>query len=330
MQKLMENLLEITNLKVVFDMEGQSLVAVDGVSFSIGNNEVVGLVGESGCGKSVAAMSILRLVPEPPGRIVSGKAVFEGRDLLGLNHAALRSIRGAQISMIFQDPMTALSPIIKIGPQLAETLTIHGQADKKQALEQAVLWLKKVGIPEPERIARAYPFELSGGMQQRVMIAMALILNPKLVIADEPTTALDVTVAAQIFDLLNEMRSRATSVLLITHDLGVIWEMCDRVMVMYAGKIVEQASKEELFAAPAHPYTIGLLQSMPRLADRKAKLYSIKGQVPSPLNYPPGCRFNDRCPHAFERCREEQPPLKSLGKDRKAACFIAERLLGNG
>jgi peptide/nickel transport system ATP-binding protein/oligopeptide transport system ATP-binding protein len=329
-QKFMDNLLEITNLEVVFDTDGQSLAAVDGVSFSIGTNEVVGLVGESGCGKSVTAMSILRLVPEPPGRILKGKALFKGRDLLRLDHEALRAIRGAQISMIFQDPMTALSPIIKIGRQLSETLLIHGISDKKQAWAQSVSWLKKVGIPEPERIASAYPFELSGGMQQRVMIAMALMLDPQLVIADEPTTALDVTVAAQIFDLLRAMRGRSTSVLLITHDLGVIWEMCDRVMVMYAGKIVEQAPKDELFKAPAHPYTIGLLQSMPRLADREGKLHSIKGQVPSPLNYPPGCRFHDRCPHAFERCTIEQPPLKSVGQNRKAACLIAERFLGNG
>ncbi|MBU2488927.1 MAG: ABC transporter ATP-binding protein [Proteobacteria bacterium] len=317
-------LLELTDLKVVFDTDEGVLAAVDGVGFSIQRNEVLGLVGESGCGKSVTAMSMLSLIPSPPGRIVSGRALFDGRDLISLSHQELRQIRGRRISMIFQDPMTALSPLHRIGNQLAEVWAIHSSMKNREALERAREWLGKMGIPDPGDAISAYPHELSGGMQQRVMIAMALMLDPELVIADEPTTALDVTTSAQIFELLHEMRRDRTSILLITHDLGVVWETCDRVLVMYAGKLVEEAPVRELFRQPAHPYTRELLRSIPGF-DPDRELYAIKGQVPSALNYPAGCRFHDRCPDAFGRCEQEEPPLYVLSGGRRSACFLAEK-----
>ncbi|MEW5734491.1 MAG: ABC transporter ATP-binding protein [Thermodesulfobacteriota bacterium] len=321
-------LLSISDLAVGFDTEDGYLRAVDGVSLVVYDNEVLGLVGESGCGKSVTALSILRLIPRPPGRIESGRILFDGSDILAMNSGELSRLRGASISMIFQDPMAALSPLWKIGDQMAETLSIHGEASGPSALSIAESWLGRVHIPEPSRTLSAYPHELSGGMQQRVMIAMALMLNPRLIIADEPTTALDVTVAAQIFDLLRAMRADRTSVLLITHDLGVVWEMCDRVAVMYAGKIVETARVKELFESPAHPYTQGLLASIPVLDEEKEQeldFYTIEGQVPSPLDYPPGCRFSDRCSFAFERCKKEEPPLFVFTGNRQSACFLAAR-----
>ncbi len=323
------NVLDIDNLSVEFHTDEGILSAVSNVGFHIGRNEVVGLVGESGCGKSVTAMSILSLIPSPPGRVASGTAMFEGQDLLAMESNDLRKIRGKEISMIFQEPGSCLSPLHRIGPQMAETLRIHSNISKLDALDTSKDWLKKVGIPGPDRIAKAYPFELSGGMQQRVMIAMALMTGPSLVIADEPTTALDVTISAQIFDLMRQMLVKRTSVLLITHDLGVIWEMCDRVLVMYAGKIVEEADVQNLFKNPLHPYTRGLLRSVPNLGDEQEELIAIRGQVPSPLNFPLGCRFHDRCPHAFDRCKKEAPELKAYGANQRCACYLTEKWINN-
>ncbi|MFP4477096.1 MAG: ABC transporter ATP-binding protein [Desulfatibacillaceae bacterium] len=321
------NILEIRDLAVDFTTDEGVLSAVDGVSFDVRPNEVLGLVGESGCGKSVTAMSLLRLVPDPPGKIREGTVHLDGTELLGLSPKQLRRVRGAEVSVIFQDPATALSPLHRVGDQLAEVLRIHGRAGKKEAAQQAVEWLRRVGISNPAENASAYPHEMSGGMQQRIVIAMALMMGPRLVIADEPTTALDVTISAQIFDLLRGMREERTSVLLITHDLGVIWEMCQRVLVMYAGKIVEEGLRDDLFDHPSHPYTQGLLRSVPRLTGEKDELYTIEGSVPSPLEYPRGCRFNTRCPHAFDRCFAEEPDLFVYGPHRRVACYLAERWL---
>ncbi len=320
----MKTLLDIQNLSVVFDTDEGTLTAAENISFSIGRGEVVGLVGESGCGKSVTALSLLRLIPMPPGRILSGSVLFEGHDLLRLPASELRTIRGRRISVIFQEPMAALSPLHKVGAQLIETLQLHLAIDHQAAKTISLEWLKKVGIPDPEERMRAYPYELSGGMMQRVMIAMALMLEPAIIIADEPTTALDVTIQAQILDLLLERKSRDTSLLIITHDLGVVWEMCDRVMVMYAAQIVETGPREALFKKPAHPYTQALLESVISLMSRSDRLSSIEGQVPSPLAYPLGCRFADRCKYAFERCRQEQPPLYRVGAQQQAACFLSD------
>ncbi len=319
-------LLSVRDLSVVFDTDEGALTAVDRVSFSIRRGEVVGLVGESGCGKSVTSMSIPRLVPMPPGRIVSGEIEFLGHDLLSLPIPELRELRGAEIGVIFQEPMTALSPLHRVGEQLVETILLHEKVPKREAWERSVRWLEKVGIPDPEERMLAYPFELSGGMRQRVMIAMALILEPSLVIADEPTTALDVTIQAQVLDLMREMRGADTGLLLITHDMGVIWEMCDRVMVMYASRLVEEGSVKDIFSQPLHPYTEALLKSMPSLSTGQARLPSIPGQVPSLSNLPAGCNFADRCPYVMDRCRQEDPRLLSLGQDRRCACFLREPL----
>ena len=320
----MNPLLDIQNLSVAFDTDDGTLTAAENISFSIAPGEVVGLVGESGCGKSVTALSLLRLIPMRPGRILSGKVLFEGRDLLRLPSSELRTVRGRQISVIFQEPQAALSPLHQVGAQLIETLQLHLDIDHQAAKRLSLDWLKKVGIPDPEERMRAYPHQLSGGMLQRVMIAMALILEPKLIIADEPTTALDVTIQAQILDLLLEMKSRDTSLLIITHDLGVVWEMCDRVMVMYAAKIVEEGSRHDLFKQPAHPYTQALLDSVISLTSRSLRLSSIEGQVPSPLAYPRGCRFADRCKHTFPRCRQELPPLYAVSPSHRSACFLCD------
>ncbi len=321
----MQTLLDIQKLSIVFDTDEGPLMAVDDVSFSIGTGEVVGLVGESGCGKSVTALGLLRLIPMPPGRILAGNVMFEGRNLLSLPAAELQGIRGRRISVIFQEPMSALSPLHRIGAQLTEALQLHTRMDDHTAWNTGVEWLKRVGIPDPEERMRAYPFQLSGGMLQRVMIAMALMLDPALIIADEPTTALDVTIQAQVLERLREMKSKNTSLLLITHDLGVVWEMCDRVLVMYAARIVEEGPRRELFEKPAHPYTRALLDSVLSLTTRSDRLTSIEGQVPSPLAYPTGCRFADRCPQAFDRCRREQPPLYEVAPGRRSACFLCDR-----
>jgi len=323
----MEPVLDIRHLSVTFDTDDGPLMAVDDVSLALRKGEVVGLVGESGCGKSVTAMSILRLVPMPPGRIVSGEILFEGLDLLKAPARALQGIRGRRISMIFQEPMSALSPLHRVGDQLVEAIRLHERTSLADARRVAEDWLRKVGIPDPGQRMRDYPFNLSGGMLQRVMIAMALLLRPAVIVADEPTTALDVTIQSQILDLLRETKSRDTALLLITHDLGVVWETCDRVVVMYAARIVEEGPLRQVFENPVHPYTEALLKSVISLTTRTDRLETIQGQVPSALAYPPGCRFAPRCPYAFDRCRREMPPMEEITEGRRSACFVARRLL---
>ena len=318
-------LLEIENLHTFFYTDNGVARAVDGVSFSVGVGETVGVVGESGCGKSVTALSILRLV-RPPGRIETGSVMrFEGRDLLELNEREMQHVRGNRIAMVFQEPMTALNPVFTIGDQVGEVARIHAGMSKRDAWAKAIEMLKIVGIPAPEQRAGEYPHQLSGGMRQRVVIAMALVMNPALVIADEPTTALDVTIQAQILELLAELTRRlGTSVLLITHDLGVVAENCTRVIVMYAGEVVEEATTVDLFARAHHPYTEGLLGAMPRVGGEKDRLATIPGTVPAPTNWPKGCRFRDRCPYSWERCESEHPPLYQIGGGHTSRCHLAE------
>jgi len=317
-------LLEVRDLTVEFDTGDGMIRAADGVSFRLKAGEVLGLVGESGCGKSVTAMSIPRLIPQPPGRICTGEILFAGEDLLQLPISRMRQIRGREIGVIFQEPMTALSPLQRIERQLAEVFHLHTELNAVEIHAQCLDWLEKVGISDPERSLRCYPFELSGGMRQRVMIAMALLLQPKLVIADEPTTALDVTIQAQILELLQDMRREDTGLLLITHDMGVIWEMCDQVAVMYASHIVETAPVKELFEHPLHPYTQGLLASIPSLHHGNGPLPHIPGQVPSLLHPPKGCPFADRCPKVIDQCRRIMPSLRSVNAEtHQAACWRA-------
>ncbi len=320
-----EPLLDIRNLSVRFDTDDGTFMAVDDISFRINKGESVGLVGESGCGKSVSALAITRLIPSPPGHIQSGQVIFQERDLLREKPAYLRKIRGTDISMIFQEPLSALSPLHRIGRQMVEGIRFHREMSRKDAWAYGLSWLKKVGIPDAEERMYAYPFQLSGGMQQRIMIAMALMLSPSLIVADEPTTALDVTTQAQIFSLIKEMKQNETSLLLITHDMGVVWEMCDRVIVMYASRIVEVGSLDDIFSRPAHPYTQGLLEAIPKLSGGRTRLNAIAGQVPSPFNYPFGCNFQDRCPYAFERCAREDPALFESGEGHVAACFLIDK-----
>jgi len=327
-----EPLLEVEELKTWFFTRDGIVRAVDGVSLTVMPGETLAVVGESGCGKSVTALSILRLVPSPPGRIVSGSIRFAGRDLLALGEAAMRDVRGNEISMIFQEPMTSLNPVLTIGRQIAETLTLHQGLDRKAALDQAVAMLRLVHIPEPERRIAQYPHQLSGGMRQRVMIAMALACNPKLLIADEPTTALDVTIQAQILDLMRELKSKIdAAIVLITHDLGVVAEMAQRVVVMYAGRKAEEAPVGALFRRPLHPYTKGLLNSVPRLGaslaqERPARLAEIAGTVPSLKEAIPGCAFAERCAFATEICRRLPPPFEEKEGGHFAACFHADRV----
>ena len=308
-----DSLLEIQNLRTYFYGDAGTARAVDGVTLSIGAGETVGLVGESGCGKSVTALSILRLV-RPPGRIEAGSRImFEGRDLVTLGERDMRRVRGARISMVFQEPMTALNPVFTIGDQIAEVVRIHSDVSRREAWNRAVQMLETVGMPSAAQRAREYPHQLSGGMRQRVVIAMALVMNPALVIADEPTTALDVTIQAQILELLRDLQQRfGTSILLITHDLGVVAETASRVIVMYGGEIVEEAPVRELFARSHHPYTEGLLSAMPRLGQARVRLRTIPGTVPPPTNWPSGCRFHDRCTYSWERCVAEHPPLYEI------------------
>ncbi len=316
-------LLEVAGLRVYFHIEDKVLKAVDGVSFTIRAGETLGLVGESGCGKSVTAFSILKLVPTPPASYEEGEIKFRGRNLLGLNEKSLRKVRGNQVSMIFQEPMSSLNPIMTIGQQITESIREHQPKSKREARALAVNMLGRVGIPSPEKRFDDYPHQLSGGMKQRAMIAMALVCRPQLLIADEPTTALDVTIQAQILDLLVELqREFDMAVLLITHDLGVVAETCDRVAVMYAGKIVEYAPVVELFERPLHPYTTGLFKSLLTITEKKERLPVIPGAVPNPLDFPRGCRFRTRCPMAQEVCGEE-PPLREVEPGHLAACHFA-------
>ena len=318
-------LLQIDSLRTYFHTRAGLARAVDGVSLSVQPGETVGVVGESGCGKSVTALSVLRLI-RPPGRIERGSRIaFEGRDLLALGDEEIRQVRGNRIAMIFQEPMTALNPVFTVGDQIAEVARVHAGASRKEAWARAVEMLTLVGIPAPEQRAGEYPHQLSGGMRQRVMIAMALVMKPALVIADEPTTALDVTIQAQILELLGDLqRKLGTSILMITHDLGVIAETASRVVVMYGGEVVEESPVRELFAVPHHPYTEGLLQAMPRVGQRRQRLAVIPGTVPPPTAWPSGCRFRDRCPYAWDRCANEHPPLYQIGPGHVSRCHLAD------
>ena len=324
---MQELLLDIRGLRTQFFTDDGLARAVDGVSYSLEKGETVGVVGESGCGKSVTALSVLRLIPDPPGKIVDGEIIFEGTNLLNLSSADMRRIRGNDISMIFQEPMTSLNPVFTIGNQITEAVRLHQGLNKKGALDKAIEALRLVGIPVPERRVHEYPHQLSGGMRQRAMIAMALSCNPKVLIADEPTTALDVTIEAQILDLMRTLQDElGTAIIMITHDLGVIAEMARKVVVMYAGKVVEQAPVERIFASPNHPYTQGLLQSLPRVdkdaSGAKQRLQEIPGIVPSLLNLPTGCKFASRCPSVMPQCKEQEPPLEQVAPDHFSACWL--------
>jgi oligopeptide/dipeptide ABC transporter ATP-binding protein len=319
-------LLEVKNLKTYFYTEDGTVKAVDGVDFSVYPGEVLGLVGESGCGKSVTSFSIMRLVGLP-GKVVEGEIIFDGKDVLKLSEDEMVAMRGNRMSMIFQQPQSSLNPVFRVGDQVAEVLQIHQHLKKEECWRRAVELLRLVGIPDPERKALAYPHEMSGGQAQRVMIAMALALNPQLLIADEPTTALDVTIQAQILDLMRDLRTRmGTAVILITHDLGVVSEMCDRVAVMYAGRIVEQADVRTVFAKPSHPYTQGLMASIPVLGQVKEALEVIPGSVPNLVNLPPGCRFAPRCrartEHQLQICTEVEPELRPVASNHIVRCWL--------
>lgn len=317
-----KDLLEVKNLKTYFNTEDGLIKSVDDISFKIKEGETLAVVGESGCGKSITSMSIMRLIPNPPGEIVGGEIIFEGKDILKYTDAEMMKMRGNQISVIFQEPMTSLNPVFTAGEQIGEAIMLHRNVGEKEARKEAIEALKLVGIPRADEIVDSYPHELSGGMRQRVMIAMAISCNPKLLIADEPTTALDVTIQAQILDLMRDLKEKLnTSIMLITHDLGVVAEMADYVVVMYAGKIVEEASVLELYKSPMHPYTIGLLQSKPIINKETNRLYSIPGQVPNPLNMPTGCYFNPRCSKATDKCRQVPPTLMEVESGHKIACW---------
>ncbi len=317
-------LLVVDGLRTQFDTDDGLVKAVDGISFRIDRQQTFALVGESGCGKSVTAMSIMRLIPMPPGIIAAGRITLEGRSLLDLAEPQMRAVRGRDISMIFQEPMTSLNPVYTVGNQIVEAITLHQHVKGRQAWDRAIEMLAKVGIPAPEQRVREYPHQMSGGMRQRVMIAMALSCNPKLVIADEPTTALDVTIQAQILDLLKDLQKTAgLSVLLITHDLGVVAESADVVAVMYASKMAELADVDTLFGKPLHPYTQGLFRSLPRLGESRDRLETIPGVVPNPLHFPAGCKFHPRCPigRDKERCQRQQPALREIHPGHWTACW---------
>ncbi len=320
----MEKILELKDLRTWYATQSGIAKAVDGVSFSLGRNRTLGVVGESGCGKSVTALSVMRLVPMPPGYFAGGEILWKGSDLLKLSEEEMRKLRGNEIAMIFQEPMSSLNPVFTCGSQIMEQILIHQDISHAEAKNRSVELLHLVGIPNPAERFAAYPHELSGGMRQRVMIAMALSCNPALLIADEPTTALDVTVQAQILDLIGKLQSdTAMSVMLITHDFGVVAELCEEVIVMYASRIVEKGLVEQIFSNPLHPYTRGLLKSIPRLGAPKERLHVIEGNVPSAVNLPPGCRFAGRCPLADDHCRREQPELALYQPGHEAACWKA-------
>jgi peptide/nickel transport system ATP-binding protein len=323
----MESALEIKDLTVSFSSEGRKAEVVSGVSLSIPRGRIVGVVGESGCGKTVTALSVMRLIPEPPGRIEGGEIIFDGADILHLSDRDMRSIRGNRISMIFQEPISSLNPVFTVGDQVGESLRTHLHITGKEEKERVIALLKLVGIPAPESRIKNYPHELSGGMSQRVMIAMALACSPEVLIADEPTTALDVTIQAGILELIDDLRVKmGMAVLLITHDLGIIAEVADTVYVMYAGKVVEHAVTREIFKHPKHPYTVGLLNSIPDLRESKERLDAIPGVVPSPGSFPPGCRFQDRCPLVIDKCRREEPPLSEHAAGHYSACWRADEV----
>ena len=323
-QPTLEPLLDVRGLVTEFHSSEGVFKAVDGVSFSVSRGETLGIVGESGCGKSVTSLSVMGLIPRPPGKIPAGEIVFEGRDLLTLSARQMRDVRGNDISMIFQEPMTSLNPVYTVGQQIMEGILLHEDISEADARARAIEMLRLVRIPSPEGRVDDYPHQMSGGMRQRVMIAMALACNPKLLIADEPTTALDVTIQAQILDLMRDLRERTgTAIMLITHDLGVIAELADRVVVMYAGKVVEEARVGDLFTDPQHPYTLGLLGSIPKMDVDEVRLATIEGSVPNPYNMPAGCKFNPRCPFADDKCRQEVPALIEVKPGHKVACWKA-------
>jgi oligopeptide/dipeptide ABC transporter ATP-binding protein len=324
-------ILQVENLRTWFTTDGGVARAVDGVSFHVNPGETLGIVGESGSGKSVTSLSVMRLIPQPPGKIQEGSRILfrggggEMEDLAQATEARMRQIRGNDIAMIFQEPMTSLNPVFTVGDQIVESLRLHQGLNKKQARDRAIEMLQLVGIPIPHQRVDEYPHQLSGGMRQRVMIAMALACDPKLLIADEPTTALDVTIQAQILELLNKLQSElGMSIILITHDLGVVAETCDRVIVMYAGQVFEEGPVDDVFHNPQNPYTEGLLRSMPKLGGEKTRLAVIPGVVPSPLNWPVGCRFHDRCPYGWEKTEKEAPPLFDIGPGRKNKCWLVK------
>jgi peptide/nickel transport system ATP-binding protein/oligopeptide transport system ATP-binding protein len=328
-----EPLLRIKNLRTYFHTEDGDALAVDDVSFDVSAGKMVALVGESGCGKSVTALSIMRLVPDPPGRIVAGNILLQGRDLVALSEHAMQEVRGNQVSMIFQEPMTSLNPVFRIGNQIAATIRLHEKVSWDAAHRKTVELLEKVGIPDPGERVDDYPHQMSGGMRQRAMIAMALACNPSLLIADEPTTALDVTIQAQILDLLRFLQTdTGMAVLLITHNLGVVAEVADDVAIMYAGKIVEHAPIRGFFKHPRHPYTIGLFDSLPKLTAEKERLHAITGQVPAATDFPNGCRFHPRCPHAMAICARQAPPLRAVAADHTVACWLYDEatMAGHG
>lgn len=319
-------ILEVRNLQTHFFSGKKVIKAVDGVDFEVRHGETLGIVGESGSGKSITSLSIMRLIPHPPGKIMGGEILFKGKNLLDLKEEEMRTIRGNEISMIFQEPMTSLNPVFTVGEQIAEAYRIHQKLPRKEAWKKAVDMLRIVGIPSPEKRAKQEPHELSGGMRQRVMIAIALACNPELLIADEPTTALDVTIQAQILDLLKNLQKEfGTAVIMITHDLGVISETCDNVAVMYAGKIVEYTDVDSLFVKPKHPYTQGLLKSIPLIDRDVEELEAIPGTVPSPDNLPPGCSFAPRCPFATDLCVAHEPPLIRSGEDKVRCWMYSEK-----
>ena len=315
-------LLSVRGLRTHFRTEEGMFRAVDGISFEIGRGQTLGVVGESGCGKSVTALTLMGLVPQPPGEIAGGEILFDGRDLLKLDPEAMRKLRGDRIAMIFQEPMTSLNPVYTVGDQITEAILAHRSVSQEEARRLAIDMLARVRIPSPEKRIDDYPHHMSGGMRQRVMIAMALACSPDLLIADEPTTALDVTIQAQILDLMRLLKAESNAaILLITHDLGVVAELVDHVVVMYAGQIVESAAVADLFADPQHPYTVGLLGSIPRLDEDRGRLAAIEGRVPSPYALPVGCRFNPRCPFVIDRCRAEAPPLAEVRPGHSSACW---------
>lgn len=324
MQTNKEKLVDIRNLKTWFYTDQGVVKAVNDVSYDIREGETLGLVGESGCGKSVTAMSIMRLIPDPPGKIVSGSIMFEGKhDLATMPMQKVRKIRGNEIGMIFQEPMTSLNPVYTVGNQIIEAIELHLGKEGDEARELAIDALRKVGIPSPESRIDTYPHQMSGGMKQRVMIAMSLVCNPKLLIADEPTTALDVTIQAQILDLMRDLQIKyGMSILMITHDLAVVAEMAHRVVVMYASKIVEKADVETLYDKPLHPYTVGLFESIPKLSSTAKNLTPIEGVVPNPLEFPAGCKFHTRCKKVMNKCRVEEPPLFEPEPGHHVACWL--------
>ena len=324
----MATLLEVKDLKTYFFTMDGVVKAVDGVSYELNEGETLGLVGESGCGKSVSALSVMRLIPDPPGKIVNGEIFLDGEDILKIGMEDMRKVRGAKIAMVFQEPMTSLNPVLTVERQLTETLELHMGMSKAESKRESVNLLTRVGIPDPETRIKQYPHQFSGGMRQRVMIAIALSCNPRLIIADEPTTALDVTIQAQILDLMKALTTEfGVALIVITHNLGVVARYADRVNIMYAGKVIERGEAREIYANPRHPYTIGLLRSVPRLdLPRKAKLDPIEGQPPDLINLPPGCAFRERCRWAIDKCATDTPELIEIGGGHLSACFRADEL----